>query len=694
MTISITACSYSIAAASFLVLPAFLLTRWRHRAHAVALAVPCVLTAIWAMAIALHISYGIPSLLVTELFEMGKNAAWTAFLLILLTPARRAPVTVSFSITKAGAAIAALYCLQFIIILDYYSSSGHGRGPLSFLIAIVARLAAAVIGMLLVEQLYRNTPRIERWNTKLACLGIGGMFVYDIYLYSDAMLFRAVNAEIWAARGLVCALTVPLIFATAARNPRWSIGMVISRRLLFHSATLIGTAIYLLAMATAGYYLRFIGGSWGTIMQVTFLFGAILLLAVVMFSGAARSILKVFVSKHFFRYKYDYRDEWLRFTRTLSEGGTALSERTIQAIAELVESPGGTLFLARSEGYADPVAHWNMALARDPEKLDSSLCQFLDKKKWVIDLQEAKVHPERYGSISLPAWLCDATRAKLIVPLILHDSLFGFVVLAHPRTPVLQLNWEILDLLKIAGRQAASHIAQHEAMNALLVARQFESFNRMSTFVVHDLKNLVSQLSLLLTNTEKHKNNPEFQRDMIDTIDHSVRKMKFLLEKLSCGLDPEQHAPLLVDDVLKQAVASRSHFVPRPVLEIKDRGLAVRGDPSRLERVIGHLIQNAIEATAKDGQVVVRLAKQENSAVVELEDTGQGMSEEFIRDRLFKPFDSTKSAGMGIGVFESRAYIRELGGQLKVFSKQSIGTTFSLVLPLIEDESQTVAKFG
>ena len=221
----------------------------------------------------------------------------------------------------------------------------------------------AVIGMILVEQLYRNTPVKQRWGIKFACLGIGGIFAYDFYLYSDALLLRDVNPEIWAARGIINALVVPLVAVSAARNPQWSVGITVSRRILFYSAALFGAAAYLLAMAAAGYYLRFFGGSWGTVMQVTFLFGAVILLLAVLFSGTLRSWLRVFISKHFFSYNYDYREEWLRFTRTLSESGHELEERVIQALAQLVESPGGGLWISRESGKCEPVSHWNMPSA-------------------------------------------------------------------------------------------------------------------------------------------------------------------------------------------------------------------------------------------------------------------------------------------------------------------------------------------
>jgi putative PEP-CTERM system histidine kinase len=212
----------------------------------------------------------------------------------------------------------------------------------------------------------------------------------------------------------------------------------------------------------------------------------------------------------------------------------------------------------------------------------------------------------------------------------------------------------------------------------------------MSTFVVHDLKNLVAQLSLMNANAEKHKDNPEFQRDMLETLNHSVQKMKLLLQKLSRTENAEKPLPLAVEQVVRHAVALKSAFEPRPQLVVEVPGLKVMADRERLERVVGHLIQNAIEATPRDGHVMIRLCRRDPDAVeIEISDTGEGMSEEFIRERLFKPFDSTKSAGMGIGVFESREYITELGGVLEVSSQPAHGTTFKVVLPLYHHVAAT-----
>lgn len=681
MLVNIAVFSYATAAVAFVFLSILLLTSWRGRLHGMMLTAACLLSAVWATAIAYHIASDLPLSFLNNALEILRNGGWAVFLIMLLGPLRTEEAAPSLRGRSFVVVIAAFYLLLILATVYFYWAELNPYGIVAFTTSIVGRVAMAVIGMILVEQLYRNTPPKERWGIKYLCLGIGGMFAYDFYLYSDAMLFRQLNPEIWAARGVVNALIVPLVAIAAARNPRWSLGISVSRRILFHSAALFGAAFYLLAMAAAGYLLRIFGGSWGTFLQTVFLFGAVILLASVLFSGTLRSWLKVFISKHFYSYNYDYREEWLRFTRTLSDDGQGLGERAVQAIAELVESPGGGLWILRESGDYEPVTHWNIPAGQRIEPAESVFCQFLENKQWVIDLQEYQASPERYVACPMPLWLSSIPKAWLVVPLMLHRKLFGFVVLTQPRSKI-KLNWEVSDLLKIAGNQAASYLAQQEAANALLVARQFESFNRMSTFVVHDLKNLVSQLSLLLSNAEKHKTNPEFQKDMIDTVDLSVQKMRRLLQKLSSGPIMEQPVPLLIEKVLQQAVADKSAAEPRPVLEIHDAGLEVQANRASLERVIGHLIQNAIEATPRDGQVAVRLTRSEGTAVVEVRDTGHGMSPEFIHERLFRPFESTKSAGMGIGVFESREYIHEIGGQVEVASSPSSGTTFRVILPL------------
>ncbi len=679
---SIAAYSYALVAVCFLVLGAPLAVRQRRR-HDVALGLACISSVLWGATLAWGASTGRMWSPMTDCAELLRNASWSVFLLVLrghfTDPASRLPLRLQPTLVLGG--FAYLVCLG-VALAGYWDLALLEH---SGAIPIASRVAMAVSGMALVEHVYRNRTLHERWAVKFACLGIGAMFAYDFYLYSHTMLFRIVDPDIWAARGIVNALTVPLIAVSLGRSKLWSSPLSVSRRAMFHSATLFGSALYLLAMGSAGYYLRYFGGSWGTVMQVTFLFAALILLAGVLFSGSFRARLKVFISKHFYRYNYDYREEWMRFTRTLSKPGPDLGKRAIEAVAALVESPAGALWQRGESGHFEPIAHWQGPAGPASEPADSAFCQFLESSQWVVDLHEYAHSPGKYDALVLPEWLAAYPRAWLVVPLILHGRLFGFVLLQNARSPV-KLNWEVIDVLEIAGSQAASQLAQQDTANALMVARQFESFNRMSTFVVHDLKNLVLQLSLMNANAAKHKDNPEFQADMLETVDYSVQKMKIMLQKLSRTENHEQPLALAVDQVVGQAVALKAAFEPRPKLLVEHPSLRVLADRERLERVVGHLIQNAIEATPRTGSVRIRLAREAGSVLIEIADTGEGMSEEFIRERLFKPFDSTKSAGMGIGVFESREYIHELGGNLEVSSTPGTGTIFRVMLPLHQQD--------
>ncbi len=690
MAIPIGTVSYALAAAAYLAFFAILLKSWRGRVQGMLLAFASAATATWASVLAYVAANPQTPELAVGIFEILRNAAWFAFLLVLLGYAWKSARTLR------PIAVGIFAICAVALVAEIYSGRTAAAGPNVF--AIFGRLVLAVIGMVLIEQLFRNVHPQRRWGIKFLCLGLGGMFACDFYLYSDALLFRRLSNDIWAARGIVDVLVVPLLAVATARNPGLSLDVAVSRRVVFHTTTISGAAVYLLVMAAAGYYIRYFGGSWGAVLQVTFLFGAILLLFIIFFSGSLRARLKVLLSKHFFSYRYDYREEWLRFTRTLSEGepGTQLHERSIQAIAELVDSPGGALWLAPDSGIFERVAHWNMPAAKGLEPTDSPLCQFLQSREWVLDVTEHEAQDDTYDGLRIPEWLRTTPQAWLVVPLILHERLLGFVLLARSKGRI-NFDWEVSDILKTAGRQAASYLAQLEAAKALLVARQFESFNRMSAFVVHDLKNLIAQLSLIMSNAERHKNNPAFQEDMLGTVANSVEKMKRLLVQLRGAYTLEPAVPLALDELLRRTLAAKAGSKPVPRLELHDDTVRIVGHPVRLERVIGHLIQNAIEATPADGEVRVRLLREQDSAIIEITDTGCGMSEQFLRNRLFKPFESTKATGMGIGTYETRQYVRELGGRIDVDSREARGTVFRVVLPLhspanTTDTSTTIAS--
>src|SRR5947207_12371909 len=315
--------------------------------------------------------------------------------------------------------------------------------------------------------------------------------------------------ELWVPRGAARALVVPLIAIATARNNGWTVEMHLSRGAVFHSTALLVSGALLLAVSAAGYIVRFFGGDWGRALQIELIFGGLLAVLLVATSGRFRSRLKVFISKHFFSYRYDYREEWLRFTRTLSTDTSSqnVQVRTIIALADLVESPAGALWLKDDVRGFVPASRWNMPAVDAVEPADGSLPRFLSRTAWVVSLPERAADPSQYPDLELPSWLTALTLPWLIVPLVTETELIGFVVLGASRAKI-EVNWEVRDLLKTASRQAAGYLAHIRASEALLEARKFDAFNRMSAFVVHDLKNLVAQLSLMLRNAERHRDNP------------------------------------------------------------------------------------------------------------------------------------------------------------------------------------------
>lgn len=554
--------------------------------------------------------------------------------------------------------------------------------------AAMLQLGWAVVGLLLVEQVFRNQAEQSVWSAKPLCLGLAGLFIYDLYLYSQVMMFGDIDLDVADARGLAHALAAGLLFVASRRHARWLAKVEISQAAAFYSASLLLVGGYLMLMAAAGYYVRVAGGSWGGALQVALLFAALVGLGVVLLSAEMRARLRVFLGKNFFRYRYDYRKEWLRFTALLSDcdDPQEVGATVVRGLADMVEAQGGGLWLkAIGEPGCVQSAAWNLPEIAVREPLDSPFCTLMREREWLFKLDAGPQQAaDREATAVLPAWLRELPQAWVVVPLIVGDQLNGFVVLTRPRAPV-ELNWEVRDLLKTAARQAAAFLAQMHATEALLEARKFEAFNRMSAFVVHDLKNIVTQLALMLKNAERHRDNPEFQADMLETVQNSVEKMRQMMLQLREGQRPAVGSQAGVElapiaERLQTAARQRGRELE---LQLIDR-VATRGHAERLERVIGHVVQNALEATPPSGKVWLRLQQSAGRAVVEVGDTGAGMTPEFVQNRLFRPFNSTKTSGMGIGTFESFQYVKELGGRIDVESEPGAGTLVTMLLPLFD----------
>lgn len=670
---------YAVCAVTYLCLAVFLLRDWRRQLRDTLLLAACIATSVWA-AVGTFEFWSAGNLSgFTNFVDLLRLISWVAFLGSLL----------NFQLGRRlrGSSVRYTVITTTALALGYfaYEISVPVASTAELRLQFIVRLLLVIAGLALIEVLLRSTTQEERWSVKFLCLALGGMLAYDLFLYSDGVLFVGIDSRFAQARGFVFALAAPLLAIAARRSQRWKSGFTISRRAALYTTTLIGSGLYICVMAAAALYLRELGGRWGLVVQFIFLLLALVFLGILVLSGTIRAYLKFQIGKHFYAYKYDYREEWARFTRTISEGSQSvpLETRVIMAIADIVESPAGALWLTQPNHYSI-AATWNMPAHTLSGCAVHSMARFLLQTGWIVDLGEAREDPKSYPGLVVPEEFSTNRDAWVIVPLIHRSELIAFVLLARPRAPR-PLDWEDYDLLKATARQAASYLAEHLAARTLAEARELEKFNRRFAFVVHDMKNLVSQLSLITSNFERFGDVKEFRDDMVASLRNAGGKMTRVMERLHIEDDARTgNARVRLIPLLESVVAAQvNRRVELSVNEAVGEP-AVFADADRLTAVIGHLVNNAIEAVGDRGWVRVGLSTRDKLAVIEVTDNGPGMDSDFVRDQLFEPFRSTKKQGLGIGAFQCREFARELSGDLEVISDPASGTTMRLTLPLAD----------
>jgi putative PEP-CTERM system histidine kinase len=321
------------------------------------------------------------------------------------------------------------------------------------------------------------------------------------------------------------------------------------------------------------------------------------------------------------------------------------------------------------------------------------LISYFQSSDWIIDIDELATFPERYENLTIDDRLAAIPDAWLIVPIKHHEALIGFVLLVRSKTNPL-INWEDRDLIKAAAKQAGGYLALLQASEALNRANQFEAFNRLSAFVVHDLKNLIAQLELIVKNAERHRNNPAFMDDAVKTIGYAVSKMGRLLAQLRQGrFESTDTKQFYIEESVAKAVNELYAYQPKPQLNIRDNYLEIIADKDRFTAIMVHMIKNAQEATDINGEVTVSVKKQDEHAIITIQDNGSGMESKFVRESLFRPFQTTKgNAGMGIGVYETKEYVNSLNGSLSVKSHIGEGTIFTISIPLNQSKPATDRK--
>jgi putative PEP-CTERM system histidine kinase len=675
--------SHALAAALFAALMIWRLGEAaRHPAQRL-LAGAFAITACWAWLGAV-----VPGTPVLAFSESARNLLWVSLLYGLSAAGEER----ERGLRLVYAAVAGVIGLQLIgEVLQLVSPSGAIAQT-----SLVLRITTAAGALVLVHNVYGQAAPSSRSNIRFAMLGLALVWIYDLNLYTVRYLGSASAPRLIEWRGLAVALAAPL-FALATRNDgTWRVRL--SRAATFQSLSLLAICAYFALMAILATALRGTGVDWSSSLMIGALAVMTVGAMVLVPSARARGWVKVKLAKHLFEHRYDYRTEWLRFTETLGRAGPdapPLSERIVKAFADIVDASGG-LLLVNNGGRGMDIADASSWPGNSPagEALDDSR-QFwseLEASGRVLELEALRRGwaSARDKALPVPQWLLDEPLAWAGVPLLHQQRLVGLVVLAAPDYRR-QLDWEDFDLLRSAGNQAASSLAEALGQEALGQAQRFEEFNRRFAFILHDIKNLVSQLSLVARNAERHADNPEFRADMVATLQSSVGKMNELLARLA------PHSPARVQRVeaqplrpiLGSAIAAKRR--DREVNLHGDASVSALVDASALEQALGHLLQNALDASSGE-PVTVRVSAEGDNVAIAITDKGTGMDGDFIRNRLFQPFASTKPDGFGIGAFEARSLITAMGGAISVDSRLGRGTTFTILLPAAEPASEPVRK--
>ena len=634
-------------------------------------------TGLWALSGALA-GIAAPA---TSLAESLRNLAWLfALYRLFAVDGRHASMR---PVRPLAAALVFVELIQTMLWVWLVARGAEPQGVM-FRTLTMFHLLVAVGALVLLHNLYGGASSLARRVLLGPCLAMALIWAVDLNLYAIGYIADATPTMLAALRGLL-GLPVAALLVLGGLGASGSVRFRPSRTVAFRSASLLLIGGYLAALLAVSQWLARGGDDYVSLLQLTLVAIAVAASIIVLPSRRIRGWLRVTLVKHLFQHRYDYRSEWLRFTRTIAENSgdrASLEERVIRAVADITDSPAGLLLTPSDAGPFELAASWQWPMTQVPaEAFSAATVGAIEARAYVADLDQLRAGGADPATLPpLPEWLLAEPRAWALVPLLHFERLVGAVVLARP-AHARPLDWEDFDLLRVAGQQLASYLAEHSGQAALAEAARFDDFHRRIAFVMHDIKNLASQMALLARNAEQHAENPDFRADMLVTLRNSADKLNALLTRLSRYGSPAIAAlePVPADDVAAAVVGQL--MARHPVVLVEREHVEVSAVRGSLEQVLLHLVQNAIDASAPDATVFVRVAAEPIYGVIEVTDSGTGMSPEFVRSRLFKPFDSTKQGGFGIGAYEARELVRAMHGRLDVESREGLGTRFTVRLP-------------
>lgn len=549
------------------------------------------------------------------------------------------------------------------------------------LVTSVGILVSYISGLILIEQLARNSRTELQWRIRYLNIGLGLNFAFGTLLHGTQIAFGSDLQMFIVIQPAVAGLMVPFLCIASLRNRTNQLRFNLSRELAFRTGVLATTGSFLLALSLLAYLSQIFARDVGLTVAAFITVVGVGLLMVIIGSSQFRASLRVQLSKMFFAYRYDYREEWMRITRQLSEHNPdySLAIQVQRSFLTLLFAQHSAIWLVKDEAFTYfsdfEAPQWSTGW---PLEQQYALLAFMRESTWVIDLLDTPEHHQQLFSKLAESF----PGLRFVVPLILNTQIYGVCLIGASSGLKEPLGWEDYDILKLQSRQATATLAFQAASEANVEHEKFAAVNQMSAFLVHDIKTIVAQLSLLVENSQRHRDKPEFIDDMFQTTANSVTRLQKIIRSLQASNASEELANVSLEQTIQDWQQATYPAEPRLQMSSKEP-VALYTHAEGLLNAMNHVVQNALEVSGRNDPVAIVTHKDSQFAYIDITDSGPGMSPEFIANELFKPFRSAKGVtGMGIGAYQARETIRKLGGDMQVESTPGIGTTFRICVPL------------
>ncbi len=567
-------------------------------------------------------------------------------------------------------------------------------------------LFSSVIILVNLERTLRVFTGSMRWQIKFMLLGLGSLFAVQVYTSSQALLFSSMTSTLEAIYSCGILMASLLMIASLVRHRLFNVNIYFSRTALYNSMTILVVGVYLLAVGALAKVINYLGVGQILPLGAFFVFLALVGLTAILLSDQLRHKIKRFINHHFYRSPYDYRKEWTTFTQCTTSvmEVEALCTSVSKMVSETFCVPSLTIWLWDDEAQ-EQVALGGSTIFSDTQRLSAKYMErdavalglHMREHLMPIDFDKPSDTKAKELRKSSDEYFRHA-QIRYGVPLIASQQSLGFMTLSNRLTGE-AFSLEDFDLLKTVADQVAAHLLNLRLSQRLLKAKEMEAFQTLSAFFVHDLKNLAARLSLMVQNLPAHYDNPAFRDDMLRIISGSVAKMNAMCSRLSLLTQRLELHRVETDlnELVRHTLAELGGSLRISLRQELSSIPKTLADTEQLQKVLMNLLLNAKEAVDEHGEIFVRTEQMGRWAVLSVSDNGFFMSQAFMTQSLFQPFRTTKSEGLGIGLFHTKMLVEAHQGRIEVESEEGKGSTFRVLLPIMpsfeEQEALHDAQF-